>query len=98
MDPLLTPEETAKLLAISTKQLRNLTHGGYIGYVNIGMGDKRETRRYSPEDIAAFIEARKTVESPPVVEVVRRGSRAKAQSILLLDFEAGPPVAKKRKR
>lgn len=55
---LLRPEEAAQFLAISTRQLRDLTRAGDIGYVNIGQRD-RETRRYTMADLEAFIEARK---------------------------------------
>ena len=55
---LLRPEEAATFLAISTRQLRDLTRAGSIRYVNIGQRD-RETRRYTPEDLEAFIEERK---------------------------------------
>ena len=56
--PLLTPAEAARELAISEKQLRALTADGPIRYVNIGNGDKRETRRYAPDDLAEFIRTR----------------------------------------
>lgn len=57
--PLLTPDQAASELGISDTQLRALTKAGAIRYVNIGLGTKRETRRYDPEDLAAFREARK---------------------------------------
>lgn len=55
---LLTPLEAARELAISTKQLRALTRAGKIRYINIGLGMKRETRRYAPEDLEKFLESR----------------------------------------
>lgn len=56
---LISPADAAAELCISEKQLRALTCAGQIRYVNIGMGEKRETRRYDPEDLEAFREARK---------------------------------------
>jgi len=56
---LLSPAEAARDLCISEKQLRALTCAGQIRYVNIGLGEKRETRRYDPADLQEFREARK---------------------------------------
>ncbi|TGP34052.1 MULTISPECIES: GIY-YIG nuclease family protein [unclassified Mesorhizobium] len=52
--PLLSPLEAARELCISEKQLRALTAAGRIKYVNIGLGSKRETRRYDPADLDDF--------------------------------------------
>lgn len=59
MTALLSPPEAARELCISEKQLRALTCAGRIRYVNIGLGEKREARRYDPADLEAFREARK---------------------------------------
>ncbi len=56
--PLMTPAEAAKFLAISTRQLRNLTTSGAIAYINIGRFD-RETRRYRSDDLEAFVTSRR---------------------------------------
>ena len=56
---LLTPAEAANELAISEKQLRWLTNAGHIRYVNVGLGAKRECRRYDATDIDQFRDARK---------------------------------------
>ena len=58
MTRLLSPSEAAEELCISEKHLRYLTCQGQIRYINIGMGSKRETRRYDPDDLRAFREAR----------------------------------------
>lgn len=55
---LLTPEDAARELAISTKQIRALTCAGEIRYINIGLGAKRETRRYAHADLEQFREKR----------------------------------------
>lgn len=57
--PLLKPDEAAALLNISGKQLGFLIHAGEIRYVNVGLGEKRERRRFDPIDIDDFIERRK---------------------------------------
>ncbi|WP_192847137.1 helix-turn-helix domain-containing protein [Aureimonas sp. AU4] len=52
---LIRPADAAAYLAISTRQLLDLTTSGHIRYVNIGVRD-RETRRYNLADLDAFIE------------------------------------------
>ena len=56
---LLSPAAAAERLGISDRQLRALTCSGAIRYVNIGLGAKREARRYDPADLADFMEARR---------------------------------------
>lgn len=67
--PLLSPSDAAKELCISEKQLRSLTCAGAIRYINIGLGEKRETRRYDPVDLEAFREARARALLPPPAPV-----------------------------
>lgn len=55
---LLTPAAAAKLLAITPNQFHNLAIHGDINYVNIGIGRKRETRRYRLQDIEGFLQSR----------------------------------------
>lgn len=55
---LLTAAQAAKLLAISAAKLRDLATHGDIRYVNIGLGRKRELRRYRLQDIQDFVEGR----------------------------------------
>src|SRR5690606_7509500 len=59
MTPLLTPAEARKQLGISPSQLRSLTDDGHIPFINVGLGEKRASRRYDPADLAAFIAARR---------------------------------------
>lgn len=81
---LLTPEAAARRLAISEKQLRSLAADGSIRYVNIGRGDKRETRRYDPADIEAFVEGRRCQSS----SAPARTSTRSISDIGLIDFQA----------
>ncbi len=55
---LLTAAQAAKLLAISAPKLRDLATHGDIRYVNIGLGRKRELRRYRLQDIQDFVDRR----------------------------------------
>lgn len=84
---LMTPAEAARQLAISEKQLRELTAGGKIRYVNIGNGEKRETRRYTPQDLTSFIEARSIQECRYTGAPMRR-STATTSGIVVHDFQA----------
>ncbi|MER9615578.1 helix-turn-helix domain-containing protein [Mesorhizobium sp. M0207] len=60
---LIKPREAAAMLAISIRQLTDLTMAGEIPFVNVGRWS-RVSRRYHPTDIEAFIEARKTRVTP----------------------------------
>lgn len=60
MTDLLTPEEAARRIRVSTKTLRQLRREGLIRYVAV-------TERkilYRPEDCAAFVEARTRTDDP----------------------------------
>jgi hypothetical protein len=54
MSRLLSPIEAAEFLCVSHKQLRSLTTAGRIRYVNVGLGEKREMRRYDIADLEDF--------------------------------------------
>ncbi len=82
--PLLTPSQAARELAISEKQLRALTCAGKIRYVNIGLGEKRETRRYDPADLLRFQEARTCLS---IKEPVSRNTHM-TSAIVVHDFQA----------
>ncbi len=60
LSDLLTPEEAARRIRVSTKTLRQLRRDGLIRYVAV-------TQRkilYRPEDCAAFVEARLRTDDP----------------------------------
>lgn len=59
MVALLTPKQARAELGISDAQLRALTDEGRIPFINIGLGEKRASRRYDPADLAAFVQARR---------------------------------------
>jgi excisionase family DNA binding protein len=60
---LLTAAEVAERLAISTRQLKQLSDAGEIAFVNVGLGPRRPARRYRPEDVDEFISRRTVVSS-----------------------------------
>jgi hypothetical protein len=60
---LLTPDEAAKELGISGKQLRELSAHGDLPFINVGLG-ARPARRYEPSDIEAFKAERRTISCP----------------------------------
>lgn len=55
---LLRPAEAANILAIDVQHLHSLATHGEIRYVNIGIGAKRETRRFRAQDVQEFVEER----------------------------------------
>ncbi|MDX0802512.1 helix-turn-helix domain-containing protein [Sinorhizobium medicae] len=81
---LLTPEQAAEFLAISTRQLRDLADAGYLAFVNIGLGE-RPTRRYLPTDLAAFVEARRVA---PGASKQRTAATGPSTTFKLADFAA----------
>ncbi|WHA40176.1 helix-turn-helix domain-containing protein [Agrobacterium larrymoorei] len=64
-EPLHTLEETAKILGISTKTLREHVMMGRIRSVLMGAGKKRKHRRFTEKNIATFIQSQKVREVPP---------------------------------
>ncbi|MDX1201056.1 helix-turn-helix domain-containing protein [Sinorhizobium medicae] len=81
---LLTPQQAAEFLAISTRQLRDLADAGYLAFVNIGLG-RRQTRRYLPTDLAAFVEARRVA---PGASKQRTAATGASKTFKLADFAA----------
>lgn len=80
----LTPKEAANELSVSEKHLRFLTDEGHIRYINIGLGEKRERRRYDPIDLEQFLEARKCLSSSaPDTKPI-----AMTSAIVVHDFQA----------
>ena len=103
MQQLLTPQQAAKLLAISVKQLRDLSHEGLISFVNIGLGTKRPTRRYLPQDIDDFINRRHVRNSPAVGTVRREAPHSIAYPIgdiqkVLADRDAAKALERERRK
>jgi excisionase family DNA binding protein len=63
---LLTLEQAAERLAITTSHLRSLTSGGAIRSVNLSAGRKRKFHRYTEADIEQFIQDRTQDPGPQV--------------------------------
>lgn len=83
---LMTPQEAADFLSVSTKHLRRLTDEGAIRYVNIGTGLRRETRRYTAEDLREFIEGRSKLVGPATKIALKPATRS--PNIVGIDFRA----------
>ena len=84
IERLLTPEQAAEFLAVSTRQLRDLADAGHLAFVNIGLGE-RPTRRYLPADIAAFIESRRVA---PELREQARATIKSSTAFKIADFAA----------
>lgn len=94
IERLLTPEQAAEFLAISTRQLRDLADAGYLAFVNIGLGE-RPTRRYLPADIAAFIESRRVA---PELRERARATIKSSTAFKIADFAALRDELRQRRR
>lgn len=77
---LLTTKEVCEALGIDAKTLRWHVQEGHLSYILLGSGEMRPRRRYHPDDLAAFIQAR-TVRGEPTVPVQRHGRRARMASL-----------------
>ncbi|WP_164924275.1 helix-turn-helix domain-containing protein [Sinorhizobium fredii] len=65
-EPLLyTSEQTAGMLNISTKTLREFVKAGEIAYVPLGVGRTRPRLGFHLDDIHDFIKRRRTRDCPP---------------------------------
>ncbi len=65
MEPLLTTNETAKLLKVSERQVRYLINSGRLKVVNLGLGGKRKSLRFRPEDVELLVSNSMAKEDPP---------------------------------
>ena len=88
MSHLLTVEQTARILSVSSKQLIRLTNDGEIPFINIGRG-MRKIRRYEPADIEAFKSQRKTTECQFISErITKTASIPMNSAYKVVDFQA----------
>ena len=88
MSQLLTVEQTAKILSVSSKQLIRLTNDGEIPFINIGRGG-RKVRRYEPSDIEAFKSQRKITECQFTSErITKTASTPMSFGYKVVDFQA----------
>jgi excisionase family DNA binding protein len=77
-EPLLTPEQAAERLRVSTKTLRQLRQRGLIRYVAV----TQRKLLYRPEDCDAFVQSRLTVEEAPMLTRNRPTRRAKSGNVV----------------
>lgn len=85
MQPLLTPQQAAELLAVSTRHLRDITSAGLVRYVNIGVRD-RETRRYRMVDLEAYVESNLRLGGCKTEAAPRPRSRGHKDALSVIDF------------
>lgn len=84
---LLTLEQAAAVLSISTRHLLYFTEDGEIPFINIGRG-QRTIRRYDPLDIQDFINRRRMTSSKNAASLPRKRRRVgKAPTFEIVDFE-----------
>ena len=83
MQTLLTEEQAAETLHVCTRTMRRLRKRGEIRYVAI----TSRTILYRPEDIAAFVEQRATIEDT-TPSIRSRPNRKRANEPVVLSFTA----------
>lgn len=80
---LLSEADVCNTLGFGKHTLRRLTASGAIGCVRLGVGDRRKLTRYTPAQVAAFVEAQTkpaaTVAPEPPAKPVPTRSRRRAQ-------------------
>lgn len=87
--PLLTPEDAARVLGISEDTLRQMRKSGELPYVNIGRGKKRETPRYDVDDLIAWRAKRKVTACPSSSDPTPRTASTRMTSgSVVADFRA----------
>ncbi|GHC79649.1 hypothetical protein GCM10010136_32390 [Limoniibacter endophyticus] len=85
---LLTPDQAAEALSISTRHLLHLTDDGALPFINIGRG-ARTIRRYEPADIEAFKNLRKQTTCQSTFERTARPERIRTSfKSPVADFQA----------
>ncbi|WP_165603093.1 helix-turn-helix domain-containing protein [Devosia elaeis] len=89
---LLTPKEAAERLGVSTDQLLKLTDRGKLPFINVGLGQKRPSRRYDPDDLSAFMMAQRMTACPSSSAKAPK-STLTTSGLRVVDFSA----ARKRK-
>jgi excisionase family DNA binding protein len=89
MSRLLTPAEAAEHLGVGEDTLRLIRKAGELPYVNIGRGTKRETPRFDPADLDAWLERRKKLACPSISAKKPRTARTPTiSSSVVADFQA----------
>ena len=56
--PLLLPKMAAERLGVSTKTLNGYVRGGELRYIDVGSGGVKQRRRYTEDDLDAFVNRR----------------------------------------
>ena len=65
MTKLLTVDEIADALDTTKEHVIGLVHDGKLKYINVGRGTKRPRYRFTPDDLAEFVEANRKREEIP---------------------------------
>jgi excisionase family DNA binding protein len=88
MSKLLTMNEAATQLGISTRTLRGHVKMGEIAYIALGHGVKRVRRMFDESDLEAFKERRRRVDPCPSISPKTRRSSTSTSGGQVSDFTA----------
>ncbi|MBB3977345.1 Uma2 family endonuclease [Rhizobium azooxidifex] len=91
--------ETAALLSISTKTLREFVRAGEIVYVPLGRGQSKPRLGFHIDDINDFVRGRRTRECPPAsTQMVRTASISKSPVYDILALREQRNAEKQKKK
>lgn len=85
MKELLTVDDVARILRLSKRQVLSLADCGDLPSINVGLGETKQSRRFTEEDLQAFIESRRTrpIRPPPIP---RQRAKAPEFPYKMIDF------------
>lgn len=101
IEPLHSPVETAKILGISIKTLREHVDLGRIRSIVVGNAKKRKHRMFTDKNIQSFIESQKLREVPKCqsTKTLKAPSTNTTSKSVVLAFSAlAKPATKKKQR
>ncbi|TLX43896.1 helix-turn-helix domain-containing protein [Xanthobacter autotrophicus] len=88
MSKLLTVDQAAAQIGVCPRTLLELTRRGEIAYISVGLGRVRQRRLYHPDDIAAFVARRRSIDQCPSTSAGTARSTITTSSSKVVAFSA----------
>ena len=100
MKDLLTVDDVARILRLSKRHVLALADSGELPCINVGLGETNLSRRFSEEDLQAFIDARRTapIRPPPIPRHRAKSPEPHFKSIYFLAERDKLRAARKAKK
>ncbi|WP_374708726.1 helix-turn-helix domain-containing protein [Shinella sp. CPCC 101442] len=93
---LLTPDQAAQLLTISTKTLREHVRAGEIAFIPTGRGEKRVRMGFDRKDILDFIESRRKRACPSTSTQKAPSTKLSSNSMVILFEDLQRPGTRRK--